>query len=219
VKATADEMRDYYARRAAYYERVYLKPERQHDLRRMETWLPAWFEGRRVLEVACGTGWWTPHGARDCVSWLATDVNDETMVLARAKALPPGKVAFARADAYALDGLADRRFDAAFAGCWWSHVPLAQLACWLAALHARLEPGARVVFLDNAFVQTSNLPITRTDADGNTYQQRTLDDGSTHEVVKNFPTRDEAFAAIGPRARSAQWHSWTHYWALTYELA
>ena len=212
-------MARYYAGRAAYYERVYHKPERQADLRRMETELAAHFAGRRVLEVACGTGWWTPHFARDCASWLATDLNDETLAVARAKPLPAGKVRFQRVDAYALDGLADQRFDAAFAGCWWSHVPLARLRPWLETLHARLAPGARVVMLDNSFVQTSNLPISRRDAEGNTYQVRTLDDGSTYEVVKNFPTPDEAIAALGPRARHARWIAFEHYWVLAYDLA
>jgi ubiquinone/menaquinone biosynthesis C-methylase UbiE len=53
---TVESMRDYYAQRAAYYERVYLKPERQRDLRTTEARLPSMFVGRRVLEVACGTG-------------------------------------------------------------------------------------------------------------------------------------------------------------------
>ena len=66
-----DDMRDYYARRATYYERVYLKPERQRELRALESWLALQFVGRRVLEIACGTGWWTPHGARHCARWLA----------------------------------------------------------------------------------------------------------------------------------------------------
>jgi ubiquinone/menaquinone biosynthesis C-methylase UbiE len=96
-------MQAYYARRAAYYERVYFKPERQTDLRAMEAWLPPLFAGRRVLEVACGTGWWTPHGARDARHWLATDINPETMAVARAKALP-ACVELATADAYTLAG-------------------------------------------------------------------------------------------------------------------
>src|SRR5207244_7690150 len=72
---TVESMHDYYVRRATYYERVYLKPERQRDLRTMEAWLPSMFVGRRVLEVACGTGWWTPHGASFAREWLATDLN------------------------------------------------------------------------------------------------------------------------------------------------
>lgn len=210
-------MHDYYRDRAPTYERVYHKPERQADLRAMEAALPALFAGRRVLEVAAGTGWWTPHGARDAHRWLAADLNPETLAIARTKPLP-ACVELRVADAWTLAECGDETFDAAFAGCWWSHVPLQRLPGWLETLHNRLEPGARIVMLDNRFVQTSNLPITRRDAEGNTYQQRTLDDGSTHEVVKNFPRAEEAFAVLGPRARSPRWTDHTHYWVLTYEL-
>jgi SAM-dependent methyltransferase len=216
--ATAESMRQYYAQRAAHYERVYLKPERQADLRAMESWLAGAFVGRNVVEIACGTGWWTPFGARHAASWLATDLNPGPMALARAKPLPAG-VAFAEVDAYRLDGLEGRSFDGAFAGCWWSHVPLDRLERWLSLLHARLGRGARVVFLDNAFVQGSSTPLSRRDSDGNTYQLRTLDDGSTHEVLKNFPTREEAIPRLGPRARGAEWIGYEHYWVLDYHLS
>ena len=212
-----EQMRGYYAQRAAYYERIYSKPERHGDLRTMEASLPPLFAGRRVLEVACGTGWWTPHGARDAKSWLATDLNPETMAIARSKPLP-ACVQFETVDAYSFEQVAGRTFDGAFAGCWWSHVPLARLSPWLQLLHERLAPGARVVLLDNSYVQTSNLPITRRDAEGNTYQDRSLDDGSVHEVLKNFPARDEAIAAIGPRACGPQWTAYGHYWLLSYQL-
>jgi len=223
-KAAAGEdsvaaMAAYYARRAAEYESVYAKPERQADLRRMEAGIAAPFAGRRVLEIACGTGWWTPHAAREAADWLATDLNPETTAIAQAKVLPPC-VRFATADAYTLTEIAhEPPFGAAFAGCWWSHVPLQRLPGWLALLHSRLAPGARVVFLDNSFVQTSTTPLTRTDQAGNTYQQRRLNDGSTHEVLKNFPTPAQALSMLGPRARQPQWMAHTHYWVLQYELA
>lgn len=215
--AVVDDMRAYYARRAQTYERIYQKPERQVDLRAMEALLPGLFKGRRVLEVACGTGWWTPHGARDAKAWLATDLNPETMAVARAKVMP-ANVRFATVDAYTFAELGDECFDAAFAGCWWSHVPLSVLPDWLATLHARLEPGARVVMLDNRFVEGSSTPLSRRDAEGNTYQNRPLDDGSVHEVLKNFPTREEALAMLGPRAREPQWITFDHYWVLVYDL-
>jgi len=186
-----EDMRAYYAQRAACYERVYHKPERQADLRAMEAWLPSRFGDRRVLEVACGTGWWTPHGARDCTHWLATDINAATMAVAQRKPLPAGKVEFAVVDAYTFDGLESQRFEA----------------------------GARVVMLDNRYVQASNLPITRRDSEGNSYQRRTLDDASVHEVLKNFPDRDEAFAVIGARATDREWIAFDHYWLLSYRLA
>ncbi len=217
TEATAESLRAYYARRAAEYERVYLKPERQADLRALEAWLPARFAGRDVLEIACGTGWWTPFAARDTKSWLATDLNPETLAIAAAKPLP-AHVRLAGLDAFTLTGLVDAGFDGAFAGFWWSHVPLARLSGWLALLHARLRPGARVVFIDNRFVPGSSTPISRRDAQGDTYQRRTLDDGSVHEVLKNFPSAEQAIAALGPRARSPRWLQRDHYWVLEYEL-
>lgn len=78
-------MLDYYRRRGPPYEAVYARPERQADLRLLEAALPPLFAGRRVLELACGTGWWTGHGARDARRWLATDLNPEAMALAQAK--------------------------------------------------------------------------------------------------------------------------------------
>ena len=212
-----EDMARYYAQRAATYERVYFKPERQADLRAMEAALPPLFAGREVLEVACGTGWWTPHGARDAQRWLATDLNPETMAVARSKAMP-ASVQFATVDAYTFNELGSQTFDAAFTGCWWSHVPLQRLPAWLAALHQRLRPGARVVMLDNSYVQTSSTPISRADEHGNTYQNRRLDDGSVHEVLKNFPTPQVAMAMLGPHASAPQWTAYEHYWVLSYEV-
>ena len=125
----------------------------------------------------------------------------------------------AELDAWRLDALGAQTFDAAFAGFWWSHIERARLPGWLDALHARLPPGARVVFIDNRFVPGSSTPIARTDAAGDSWQRRTLDDGSVHEVLKNFPTRDAAVGALGSRARHADWIEHPHYWALSYELA
>jgi SAM-dependent methyltransferase len=219
ANTVVQDMQSYYAQRAAYYERVYFKPERQTDLRAMEAWIQEPFKDRRVLEIACGTGWWTPHAARHCTSWLATDLNPETLAVAQNKNMPEGKVQFATVNAYTLDELGSATFSAAFAGCWWSHVLLQELPQWLALLHSKLESGARVVFLDNSYVQTSSTPITRRDAQGNTYQNRSLDDGSQHEVLKNFPQPEEAFATLGPRAINPQWTAFEHYWVLSYELA
>ncbi|MFN9746660.1 MAG: class I SAM-dependent methyltransferase [Betaproteobacteria bacterium] len=211
-------MAAYYAARAAEYEAVYAKPERQADLRLLEAWLPGVLAGRRVLEVAAGTGWWTVHGARDAAFWLATDLNPETLAVARAKAAMPRCVRFATADAYTLDGLGPQRFDAAFVGFWWSHVPRARMAGWLDALFARLAPGAPVVFIDNRFVEGSSTPVAEVDAQGDCWQLRRLADGSRHRVLKNHPTRPEVEAALGARAARCDWLGDDalprHYWAV-----
>ena len=53
------EMIQYYARRAAEYDHVYALPHWQLGLARLRALVARVFAGRRVLEVACGTGYWT----------------------------------------------------------------------------------------------------------------------------------------------------------------
>ncbi len=212
------DLRAYYAARAAEYERIYAKPERQADLARLHALVPAHFAGRRVLEIACGTGYWTSLVAPVAAAVTATDATAEVLEIARTKPLPAGRVEFRLADAYALDAVPGR-FDAAFAGFWWSHVPRQDLRRFLAGLHRRLEPGARVVLLDNRYVEGSSTPLARTDGDGNTYQRRRLEDGTEHEVLKNFPpapeVRREIAAAGGGRVELLEL---PYYWVASYEV-
>ena len=238
-----DPLRAYYAARAAEYDRIYLKPERQADLRQIEAWLPAHFAGRRALEVACGTGYWTRLIAPVATHMLALDASSETLEIARRRvqsgihldensASPQGmqpdpqpnalrpRVVFSLGDAYALRSAIEpsQRFDAAYAGFWWSHVPRARLREFLQGLHACLEPGARVVFLDNRFVPGSSTPVSEVDAQGDTWQQRRLEDGSTHRVLKNFPTEAALREAVAGLATDVHVTTWAHYWALDYAI-
>src|SRR5687768_9288740 len=116
----------YYSARAAEYEKVYDKPERQEDLRRVHDIVPAHFTDRHVLEVACGTGYWTRLIAVRAASVTAIDLSREVLALARARQPASEGVDFVTADALALDELPGE-WDAAFAGFWWSHVPRSDL--------------------------------------------------------------------------------------------
>ncbi len=211
---TEKSLRDYYAARAAEYDRVYSKPERQNDLRAIELWLPSVFSGRSVLEVACGTGYWTQFLAPAASRLLALDSSPETLEIARSR-VTGSHVDLVLGDAYALpDG--GPRHEGAFAGFWISHVPRGRMRAFLDGLHSRLLPGAKVVLLDNRLVAGSSTPIADTDAEGNTYQFRTLADGSTHHVLKNFPSEAEMRSWLEGRASDVRWHAWQHYWALEY---
>ena len=69
----------YYASRAPVYDRVYQIPERQNNLRYLEGWIPTLFKGRRVLEIACGTGYWTQFIAPAAEALTAVDIAKETL--------------------------------------------------------------------------------------------------------------------------------------------
>jgi demethylmenaquinone methyltransferase/2-methoxy-6-polyprenyl-1,4-benzoquinol methylase len=75
-----------------------------------------------------------------------------------------------------------------------------------------------MVFMDNRFVAGSSTPINRRDAEGNTYQVRRLEDGSEHEVLKNFPTESEVREVLADRATGFSWTELPYYWFLTYRL-
>jgi len=214
--ATPDEgIKGYYAARAPEYDNVYRKPERQADLREIERWVRAKSAGARVLEIACGTGYWTQFIAPAALEVTALDAAPEVLALARAR-VAHGNVEFIVGDAY--DPPRDAPFDFAFAGFWFSHVPKARQREFLARLNAALRPGARVVLLDNRYVEGSSTPVTERDADGNGYQARTLADGSAHRVLKNFPTEDELVALVAGLGERAAWKAWTYYWAFEYAV-
>jgi demethylmenaquinone methyltransferase/2-methoxy-6-polyprenyl-1,4-benzoquinol methylase len=208
-------MQSYYAARAGEYDRVYQKPERQADLRQIEQWLPSVLSGKRVLEVACGTGYWTQFIAPVASSLVAIDSAPENLRIAEQR-VPAGNVLFQVGDAYAL-ARTDRKFSAAFAGFWFSHVPLDRQREFLRGLNSALEPGSKVVLLDNLFVEGSSSAVSGRDAQGNTYQSRKLSDGSTHRVLKNFPTEAQLRALAGAGlGRSAEYSRWQFYWAFEY---
>jgi len=209
------EMRAYFAARAEEYDAVYRKSERQSDLRAIEAWLPARFAGAQVLEIACGTGYWTQFIAPVARSVWGLDAVPETLRMARARGLG-AHVHWVEGDAYAPP-TAVPAFDAAFAGFWFSHVPLARRVEFLARLHASLAPGARAVLLDNRFVAGSSTPLCDTDDQGDTWQLRPLRDGSVHRILKNFPDAEALHAAVrAAGAAAGTFTQWPHYWAYEY---
>jgi len=212
---TTPQLESYYAKRAREYERIYDKVERQEELAWLRDRLPRLFEGRRVLEVACGTGYWTQVLARRAEHVTACDVNEPVLEIAREKPIRRGRVSFVRADAFSPGGLCDG-CNAAFAGFWWSHVRKSDLSRWLAGMAGALPKGSLLAMLDNRYVEGSSTPVSRRDAQGNTYQVRPLLSGETHEVLKNFPTAAELADAVRPFAAEAHLEETRYYWLLVF---
>src|SRR5688572_5317581 len=208
----------YYAARATEYEKIYDKPERQGDLALLRSAVTEYFRGRRVLEIACGTGYWTTCIASSALSVVATDINSEVLNVARAKTWPESTtVSFLLADALDL-ATVPGEFDAVFAGFWWSHIPRQQLQEFLERLHDRVGGRARIMMIDNRYVEGSSTPISRVDDDGNTFQLRALANGDRYEVLKNFPAAGEVGDAIeASGATGVDVVESTYYWYAAYD--
>lgn len=212
---TPDGLALYYAHRAGEFEEAYRIPERQADLAQLAGLLRELVAGERVLEVACGTGYWTQIMARTATSILATDINEPMLALARERVCGRARVEFAQADAWHLENLANG-FTAGVAMFWWSHLPRARIRVFLTRLHAGLQPGARVVFADHLRSDCRWMPPVRVDAEGNTYQRRWLHNGEVFDIIKNYPEEAEVRAAFAGLATNVHYTRLASVWLLDY---
>lgn len=205
-------LNEYYSQRAAHYEDIYQLPERQADLTQLATQLQNLLAGKNVLEVACGTGYWTERYVNLAGSILATDNNPDMLRLAQAKSTLAKRVQFQQADAFELPS---GNFNAAVAGFLWSHLKRSEQSPFLESLQKACGSGTMLIMFDNCYQEFVSTPIARTDSEGNTYQIRRLPDGSRHEVIKNFPTDSTLRKKMTGYARDIRIVRNQHFWMLT----
>ncbi|MES2039060.1 MAG: class I SAM-dependent methyltransferase [Pseudomonadota bacterium] len=210
-----NKMREYYAQRAQTLEKVYQKPERQQDLREIQGKVLEVLKDQRVLEVACGTGYWTERFAPVATSVVATDYCQPMLDVAQAKTYPEGKVQFSLADLHDLPAATAGQYTTCFAGFFWSHVMRDDQTGLLGHLSKVTGKGTTLVLIDNNYVEGSSTVIARTDLEGNTFQLRKQEDGSRVEILKNFPTDSALRKKFGPAVRDIRIFRNTYYWMLT----
>jgi protein-L-isoaspartate O-methyltransferase len=200
----------YYRDRANEYDSVYQKPERQKDLAAATQLLQRIFRGLNVLEIACGTGYWTERIANTAASITATDINESMLAIARKRQYRHGSITIQTADLFSLPP--QRAYDAVFGGFIWSHILLQQLSHFCDTVIKLVRPGGLMVFIDNLHVPGSSLPIASTDEAGNTYQQRRLKNGSEYSIVKNFPSCSFIRNILSDRIADFNFTSLQYYW-------
>lgn len=147
-----------------------------------------------VLDMACGTGFWTAKLARRAASVTALD--GSAAMLAGVEALGLPNVHPLRADLF--DWHPPTQWDAVFFANWLAHVPELRFDAFWATVDAAMLPGGRAVVVDVAseerrieeeVVEHEELgPITR----------RRLKDGRRYDVVKRYWEPDELLARLEP---------------------
>lgn len=217
-------MTAYYAQRAASYDELYLRPQRQGDLAQLKRDLQAALQAgaaRKVVELACGTGYWTAELARQVEQVLAFDINDSMLQVARSRLAGcddmKAVVDLQNCDIWALPDLRQEQAQSVVAGFWWSHVKRAEQGSFLQKLRQALGPCQLILF-DNCYVEGESTSIARTDADGNTYQLRPQEDGSRVEILKNFPTDSNLRKKFSDFARDIRITRSQYYWMLVCRL-
>jgi len=187
---------EYYEARAAEYDDWYLRRGRYergpvHDaawnaeLDAAGRWLDALPVRGEIVELAAGTGWWSPllasKGELSCY-----DAAGAALDRARERLLAHDL----RAHLHVRDAWAepDREVDALFAGFWLSHVSRAEIVPFLELVRRWLRPGGTFAFidsLDDAYSGAADHPRPIGDR-----ALRRLADGRAFEIVKVY--RDPA---------------------------
>ncbi len=194
---TDDRLVEYYRRRAGEYEEIYgwRDPDRYREQEKLATALQDSLRGRDVLEVACGTGWWTRILSESAKSIVATDLGEEVMEIAMEKEYGC-PVTFQREDAYILS-FQDSSYDGGLAFSWFSHIPLDLIDSFLTEFHRVLGKGSRVFIADNVYVQGIGGELERREGDPNTYKIRSLKDGGVFTIVKNYFSVEDLIEIFG----------------------
>ncbi len=190
-EARAGEYDDWYLRRGRYERGAIHDAAWNAELDMAGRWLDALPIGGEIVELAAGTGWWSPLLASKGELSLY-DANAATLDRARDRLVAHGL----RAHIHVRDAWAepDRRVDAVFAGFWLSHVPRARLVPFLELVARWLKPGGRIAFIDSLPDPQSSAADHPTPADDRSV--RRLDDGREFTIVKVFYTPAELVAAL-----------------------
>lgn len=193
------EMQTYYDRRASEYDTSmgYNLTSKAQELEPVIAIVRQTLQNRKVLELACGPGYWTQHAAAVTDSLLATDFNESTLLEAKKKDFDSSIVSFKQADAYAIEEITGD-FDAVFAVDWLAHVPRSKMKDFLASVIKRIPKGSPTLFIDQLPKETSVSGVF--DEDNNHLQERVLSDGAKFQVIKHFFSDteiEELFHAFG----------------------
>ncbi|MCS0583725.1 class I SAM-dependent methyltransferase [Massilia pinisoli] len=212
-----DPVARYYASSTQAADAALSRAERANDLARVRERLAQLVRGQTVLELACGTGYWTEVIAATADKVLATDILDTMLARAQTRRFPEGKVAFRRVDGLDLpDDLGT--FSCVFIGFWWSHLKRDEQDALLAQLRARLGQGVVLILLDDAYVEGSSTTVARTDAQGNTYEIVAAPDGERFELPKSYPADSALRKRLADGVREIRIERLTYYWMLTCRL-
>jgi cyclopropane fatty-acyl-phospholipid synthase-like methyltransferase len=189
--ARADEYDDWYLRRGRYSHGPVHDGAWRADLETAAAWLDRLPFHDEIVELAAGTGWWSPIlAAKGSLS--SYDAAPEPLEHARARLAQGGEHAeFAVRDAWAEP---DRQVDGLFTGFWISHVGRDRLDEFFSLVARWLAPGGLFAFVDSRQdLQSCASDHRPPEAE---IQVRRLADGSSFRVRKVHYEPDELMAAL-----------------------
>jgi 2-polyprenyl-3-methyl-5-hydroxy-6-metoxy-1,4-benzoquinol methylase len=212
-----EALRRYYDQRANVYDDMYLRrdPAWRKDLETLADEMANALSGHSVLEVACGTGFWTEIVAKTATCVVAVDASEKMLELARKRKKRNPNVEYVHGDAYSLEEISGK-FDAGLANFWFSHVPKSRIGEFLSNFHEKLERPAVVFMADNRYVPgIGGQLLTKLGID-DTFKLRECSDASKREVLKNYYDRETLERLFSSQASDLKFHEMQYFWSVQY---
>jgi SAM-dependent methyltransferase len=209
-------MKDYYSRRAEEYEEIYNRDDqvRKKELGIIKNEMSTLFKGRNVLEAACGTGYFTEVLSESAASVIAFDFSPEVIEIAKSKNL---KAEFLTDDAYEMKNITGK-FNGGCANFFFSHIPKSKVTGFLDLFHSKLLPGSVIFMADNVFVEGVGGELITKPGEADSYKRRTLNDGSTYEILKNYYSEEELRNIFGGYSENVEIIMGKCFWQAEWRL-
>jgi len=211
-----NSINEYYNKSSKEYEQIYHRddPVMQSELAKIKNLLRNSFRNKSVLEIACGTGYWTEAVAQTAKNITAVDYSVEMIQLAKAKEI---KATYIIDDAYSLKNVSDK-FNAGLANYWFSHIPKIQINFFLNTFHKKLKTNSTIIMADNIYNAEFGGELIIKDNDENTYKNRTLKDGASYQIIKNYYNEQELNTIFRMYSSEIKIHFGKYYWWIKYKL-
>lgn len=187
-------------------------PERRSELAEIAGEVSQLLEGRQVLELGCGFGYWTKRLAEIVKRVVAIDISDEAIKEARCH-ISSDRVTFSKADVL-VDRLPSKNIDSVLAAFLVSHIRRSDLAAFFSNLGSQLLPCTKLLVIDNHFRRTTDRRHPVTELEGDDYEMRMLRDGSCHPVRKNHFSNEELLAALSGNFAEVRLRRLDHFFTL-----
>ncbi len=190
-EARAPEYDDWYLRRGRYARGAIHDAAWNAELDSAGRWLDGLPWNGDIVELAAGTGWWSPLlASRGELSLY--DASPAALDRARERLVAHNL----RAHLHVRDAWAepDRAVDGLFLGFWLSHVPRERLGDFLALARRWLKPGGRFAAIDSLPDAASGAADHPEPADD--LATRRLADGREFTIVKVYYSPAELTVAL-----------------------
>jgi demethylmenaquinone methyltransferase/2-methoxy-6-polyprenyl-1,4-benzoquinol methylase len=197
-RARAPEYHEWHERLGRYDRGPELQRQWLAEVAEVAAALEAFAPAGRVLELACGTGWWTERLLRYAANITAVDASPEVIAINRSR-LNDARIRYVEADLFAWQP--DARYDVVFFSFWLSHVPPERFAAFWALVRECLAPGGRVFFIDSLYNEAATAVDHHLEGAEAFTLTRRLNDGREFRIVK-VHYRPEELAA---RLRELGW--------------